>query len=121
MTKVNCLNPISELGTGLFNNNYGIVENIQINLKECTDTERQSVTLMGWGNFGTINNFIVNSEKSLLGNRDLSLVVRNNYGTIKNGYIYGENIKALHSIGNQSRNIGGIACLLYTSDAADEL
>ena len=22
MTKVNCLNPISELGTGLFNNNY---------------------------------------------------------------------------------------------------
>ncbi len=94
---------------GLFNNNYGIVENIQINLKECTDTERQSVTLMGWGNFGTINNFIVNSEKSLLGNRDLSLVVRNNYGTIKNGYIYGENIKALHSIGNQNRNIGGIA------------
>ena len=96
---------------GLFNNNYGIVENIQINLKECTDTERQSVTLMGWGNFGTINNFIVNSEKSLLGNRDLSLVVRNNYGTIKNGYIYGENIKALHSIGNQSRNIGGIAVI----------
>ena len=94
---------------GLFNNNYGIVENIQINLKECTDTERQSVTLMGWENFGTINNFIVNSEKSLLGNRVLSLVVRNNYGTIKNGYIYGENIKALHSIGNQSRNIGGIA------------
>jgi len=94
---------------GLFDSNYGIVENIQINLKECTDTERQSAELMGWGNYGTINNFIVNSEKSLLGNRDLSLVVRNNYGTIKNGYIYGENIKALHSIGNQNRNIGGIA------------
>ena len=27
MTKVNCLNPISELGTGLFNNNYEMTDN----------------------------------------------------------------------------------------------
>ena len=27
MTKVNCLNPISELGTGLFNDNYEMTDN----------------------------------------------------------------------------------------------
>ena len=26
MTKVNCLNPISELGTGLFNDNYEMTD-----------------------------------------------------------------------------------------------
>ena len=42
MTKVNCLNPISELGTGLFNNNYEMTDNFAdadvalVEVQQCT-------------------------------------------------------------------------------------
>ena len=98
---------------GVFAVNYGTVENIQINLKECSNLERQNVGLLGNINYGTINNFVINSETSLLGNRYLSLGVMQNYGTIKNGYIYGKNIKALHGVVGQWRDIGVLAINNY--------
>ena len=94
---------------GVFDSNYGKIENIQVNLKECNDTARgESVGLIGYSNFGTINKFIVNSEESLIGSRNLSLGVISNFGVIKNGYIYGESIKALNNVGAKDRNIGGL-------------
>ena len=98
---------------GIFAVNYGTVENIQINLKECSNLERQNVGILGNFNYGTINNFVINSEASLLGNRRVSLGVIENYGTIKNGYIYGKNIKALHGVVDQWRNIGALAINNY--------
>ena len=98
---------------GVFAVNYGTVENIQINLKECSNLERQNVGLLGNINYGTINNFVINSETSLLGNRYLSLGVMQNCGTIKNGYIYGKNIKALHGVVDQWRDIGALAINNY--------
>ena len=62
--------------------------------------------LIGSSNYGTIDNFVINSKTSLFGSRYLTLGVRDNYGTIKNGYIYGENIKALYGVVGQSRDIG---------------
>ena len=94
---------------GIFESNYGTVENIQINLKECSNLERQNVGILGNFNYGTINNFVINSEASLLGNRRVSLGVIENYGTIKNGYIYGKNIKALHGVVDLWRAIGALA------------
>ena len=94
---------------GVFAINYGTVENIQINLKECSNLERQNVGILGNFNYGTINNFVINSEASLLGNRRVSLGVIENYGTIKNGYIYGKNIKALHGVVDLWRAIGALA------------
>ncbi len=94
---------------GVFAVNYGTVENIQINLKECSNLERQNVGLLGNINYGTINNFVINLETSLLGNRYLSIGVMQNCGTIKNGYIYGKNIKALHGVVSQWRDIGALA------------
>ena len=94
---------------GVFAINYGTVENIQINLKECSNLERQNVGILGNFNYGTINNFVINSEASLLGNRRVSLGVIENYGTIKNGYIYGKNIKALHGVVDLWRDIGALA------------
>ena len=91
---------------GIFSFNYGTIENIQINLKECTDLERDSVGLLGNVNYGSILNFVINSETSLIGNRTITLGVKNNYGTIKNGYLYGENLKALHGSVGKNRDIG---------------
>ena len=98
---------------GVFAINYGTVENIQINLKECSNLERQNVGILGNFNYGTINNFVINSEASLLGNRRVSLGVIENYGTIKNGYIYGKNIKALHGVVDLWRDIGALAINNY--------
>ena len=93
---------------GVFSTNYGTIDNVQINLKECTDIERTNVKLFGGTNYGIINNFAINSEKSLIVSRGSSLGVGTNYGTMKNGYAYGENIKAIYGVSNQNRDVGVI-------------
>ena len=94
--------------TGIAEDNYGKIENIHINLKECTDISRNQVYLIGCDNYGTINKFVVYAKKSLVGSNELTLGVNNNYGTIKNGYLYGENIKACDDIYNNDKKIGGL-------------
>jgi len=99
---------------GIFDTNYGKIENIYINLKECTDTASSDRRLIGCNNFGIINKFVVKGEKSLKGSFNLTLGVANNYGIIKNGYVYGENIKANYDIGNRDRVIGGLILKNYS-------
>ena len=46
--------------TGLFENNYGIIENIQVNILECTKLANIKTRVVGHDNYGTISNFIIN-------------------------------------------------------------
>ena len=100
--------------TGIAGNNYGKIENIYVNLKECPDTARDCIRLIASANYGCINKFVIKAEKSLKGSTDLALGVSNNYGIIKNGYIYGEKIRANYDIGNRNRVIGGLILKNYS-------
>ena len=55
------------------------------------------ITLLCWNNYGTINKFVINYEKSLYGMKGLYGIAAYNKenGVISNGYTTGENIKAV--------------------------
>ena len=93
---------------GLFNNNYGTVNNFKLVLEESTNKPNINIRLVGDCNYGTIENFVLEAKASLYGTRTLTLGIGVNYGTIKNGYAYGENIKGIYSDDSGNRDIGGV-------------
>mgnify|MGYP001137250892 FL=1 len=96
-----------------FSNNYGTIRNFKVVLEESTNKQNASIYLLGANNYGVIENFILEAKASLYGTRVLSLGICNNYGTIKNGYLYGENIKAIHGIAGKNRDSAGL-CITNT-------
>ena len=93
---------------GLFNNNYGTVNNFKLVLEESTNKPNIAIKLLGSQNYGTIEDFILEAKESLYGARLLTLGVTTNYGTIKNGYLYGENIKAIYGTAGSNRDSSGL-------------
>ena len=94
----------------LFSYNYGTITNIQFNIIESYNVANRSLCLLGGTNLGIIEKFILNVQQKLYGQTELSLCVRDNYGTIKNGYIYGDGVE-LSSLYTASANsyVSGIA------------
>ena len=91
---------------GLFGDNYGTIRNFKVVLEESTDKPNKWISLLGTNNYGEISNFILESKVSLYGMQELSLGIRTNFGTVKNGYAYGENIKNIYSEPLGGRNTG---------------
>ena len=96
---------------GFFYSNYGKIENIKVEILESTKVQNRGIYTLGWFNYGLITNFAINLKVNLYGNSIITCGIRWNYGTVKNGYLYGKNIVA---IGKQiisdagTRQIGGI-------------
>ena len=90
---------VGEDGTySLFLYNEGAIDNIVVNLKECTQKQRINVGMIGYKNSGTIENFVVNFERVLYGSQYLSGVCLYSDGTVQNGYVYGNGIEAIGNI-----------------------
>ena len=104
------LNNELEINTfyGLTYINYGTIRNIVVNLTECTKVQNQKIYLIGNSNYGTLENFVIHNSTPLYGNSNLTMGFANNFGTIKNGYIYGENIEIKGSLLSNDRNVGGL-------------
>ena len=93
---------------GLFDYNYGSIRNFKMALEQSTNKANQIVRLLGANNYGLIENFVLESKVSLYGANTLTLGISTNYGTIKNGYAYGENIKGIYSNENSNRDIATV-------------
>ena len=78
----------------LFYFNRGTIENIIINVKECNELPSSGLRILGDTNYGTINNFVLNYEVPLYVGANTVGMLRTNYGVVKNGYVYGDGIKA---------------------------
>ena len=92
---------------GIIHLNYGTVKNISINLKECNNKPNNGLSLLMESNYNTIENFTINLEKNMYVDGYSGILTCENYGTIKNGYVYGEDIIITnYSTGN--KNIGGL-------------
>ena len=76
----------------IFHTNKGTIENCFINLKESSKAKNINFYLVGNYNQGTINNLIVKLSEDLYV-EDNGNIIYSNSGTIKNGYLYGKNIK----------------------------
>ena len=95
---------------GFCNTNYGNIKNISINIIEATNLPHRDWYLLCFNNYGSIENFVVNLQVPIYLQRALNLITYYNMGTIKNGYVYGENIKAIYPQSSGSyRDIGVIA------------
>ena len=98
----------SELGTfgqSLFVNNYGTISNLIVSVEEGSKEKNSFIHILGDTNYGTIENFIINYKEPIK-SWNISAVVTN-YGTINNGYIYGEDIEIYNTNPN--------AILLYNN------
>ena len=100
----------AEDGTySLFLYNNAKIDNVIVNLKECTQKQRINVGLLGYRNKGTIENFIINYEKTLYGSQYMAGVCLYSSGIIQNGYVYGNGIEAIGNITiGDYRYIGGL-------------
>lgn len=84
---------------GLCAENYGTIKNIIVNINETYRVENANIAPMGQVNYGIFENFVINIEEPLyISSGLLGGTFLYNLGTIKNGYVYGENIQVLNSI-----------------------
>ena len=81
----------------VFATNYGEINNLQVNLIHSNLYNNIYNTLVGWDNYGTVSEFVINYKESLYGQHN-SYAFYSNYGKIKNGYIYGKNTTQIGSI-----------------------
>ena len=79
---------------GIFEYNYGTIKNIQANVMECNQLSNGDMKVIGMYNNGIVNNFIVDFKESIYFAWGAS-TIEYNYGTIKNGYIYGKNMQGI--------------------------
>ena len=79
---------------GIFEYNYGTIKNIQANVMECNQLSNGDMIVIGRYNNGIVNNFIVDFKESIYFAWGAS-TIECNYGTIKNGYIYGKNMQGI--------------------------
>ena len=77
---------------GLFDTNYGIIKNMQVNVLEATQKANVDLSIIGFNNYGTIENFVINFQKSVYFSYSTASI-RQNFGIIKNGYIFGKNLQ----------------------------
>ena len=98
----------TSLNGGLVMTNYGTIRNIQINVTESTENKNSDVYLCAGSNYGVIENFVVNLQVPLYVNTQSGIIVGANRGIVRNGYIFGENIKSLNESTSVASNIGGV-------------
>ena len=93
---------------GFFSNNYGTLKNFKVVLEESTNKPNTYIGLLGDTNYGTIESFVLEARTALYGARRLTLGVSSNNGTIKNGYVFGDNIQAIYEVADQNRDSAGL-------------
>ena len=90
-------NDVELFWTGLFFiYNYGTIKNLQLNVTESTDVPNNSLFILGITNYGDVENFVINYKVPIYASRE-TFLINTNYGTIKNGYITGENFQINNS------------------------
>ena len=100
---------------GLFLYNNGNIDNLMFHLQNCTKNDKKYIGLVGYENKGVINKFIIKFDSKLYGSQYINGFCTKSYGTIQNGYIYGQGIETRGSITEfGSRNISGMIGTLMT-------
>ena len=90
-------------------NSYGTVRNLQMNIVESNALPNWRFCVLERHNYGTIENFVVNVQETVYTSGEFGLLCWYNYGTIKNGYIYGKNINTEFVGYSTTKAIGTVA------------
>lgn len=111
-----------------YNGKYGLVEfnrgtisdiqvtfngNLEVGAENNEKVNSQNTSAIAKANYGRIENFIIKVNKSVSTSNNLGLVTLENYGTVKNGYIYGDGVILLDSTTKSDRILGGVVATNY--------
>ena len=96
---------------GFVSSNYGTIENVEINVYDERETKFNDTyfnTLVDVNHVsGVIQNFVMKLKTKVNLYSEVGLLTRYNYGTVRNGYVYGENaIISNENSGASARTIG---------------
>lgn len=96
---------------GFVQYNYGTIENVVVNVHDTMNHEmpQKIFGLLTYYNGlkGKINNFVVNLNGGVHLYAESALLVRENYGTVSNGYMYGGNVIVDFAlVSGSNRNFG---------------
>lgn len=97
---------------GIVGTNYGTIENVMVNIHDTHNekyTQVYTAALVGSNALqGRIRNFVLKLDGDLALYYDSGALVRLNYGTIENGYVYGGNVTTPHNLENGAdrRHVG---------------
>ena len=94
---------------GLVYYNYGAISNLKITLEQSYKQANVTNSFISHVNYGTIENFAIHLKVPLYGARGVNAGSYHNYGTLKNGYLYGEPIdgRGLDNTALDVRQLGG--------------
>lgn len=100
----------SDLIRGFVDTNYGTIENVEVNVYDYTPSDKKpnlyfSTLCYSNQRTGVIRNFVLNLGTDIALYHESAGLVNNNYGTIENGYIYGNDAIATPDPGGTSRKI----------------
>ena len=82
---------------GLCTYNYGTIRGIIVNLLEATQVPNIRYRLIGYANYGLLENFVINLQDTLYGQSEITGGFSVVNGTIRNGYVYGKDMKVKFS------------------------
>ena len=100
---------------GLFLYNNGTIDNLMFNLQKCSQNDKKYIGLVGYENKGVIEKFVIKFNAKLYGSQYINGFCTNSYGTVQNGYIYGQGIETKGNIGEfGERYISGMIGTLMT-------
>lgn len=106
---------------GLFYSNYGTIDNLRVNISKSNKLQDIYTLPVGDVNYGTINNFIVDIQVPYYTNVNSSAFIWVNRGTIKNGYIYGNNIISTGDAPVETGYYRNIGVLAYNNERAGNI
>lgn len=89
--------------------NYGTISNLKITLEQSYKQTNVNNSFISYTNYGVVENFAIHLKVPLYGARGVSAGNYHNYGTLRNGYLYGEPIdgRGLDNTALDVRRIGG--------------
>lgn len=92
------------------------ISNVMITIEEAVTTPSSEVSFLVRVNRGTVDHFIVHNKAEIHTTRYFGFISNYIYGTVKNGYLYGEKINGNHDSGlKENKYIGAIGA--YMSEA----
>ncbi len=95
---------------GVVYQNFGTIDNIMINILDVAANVPNYANIPGvYVNYGLIQNFVIHTVKSPTAQAVMGLLVWSNQGIIRNGYVYGENIKAYSESPDRRKDVAVIA------------
>ncbi len=94
---------------GLVQYSYGTIRNVQVEFSGTATGNINNTSAICGENYGTIENFIIELENNSTATDGFGLATIKNYGTVKNGYLYGDaSITVDKNSSSTDRIIGGL-------------